>query len=545
MAAVGLGASYASWKLARNAEDRALTASFDLEARGYFDRLEQDIALFMDVLDSIRHLHTISERISREDFREFVTKGMVYQQQVLGSFGFALHVPAGQRAAFEQSPDGPAPILEAEGANPPVRAGERADYFPVTFCWPPDQPGLRVGLDLAAREQDRLAIARMQDTGAMVLGSDLSTPGADHGGRLVYSPIFIQLQEEDGASLFYLRGFAFAVLMPGAILHRVIPPAAAESVRIELQPPGYPAPARTADPVFSAPLSVAGEPWTFRCLARPGYFAARRTRQPETFLIAGSVVTLLATLLVGQLAGRARRVEKLVAERTAALSEANRQLGAEREECLRLEHEMLEVSSREKQRVGQDLHDSLGQKLAGAVFLSRALSTHLQSAGPEPGEDARKINEILKDAVSQVRRLARGLAPVELGEGGLPGALRQLAAETCDTFGVICSFRPEGPSNVIENRATMHLYHIAQEAVTNAIRHGKAREVVIELDTASRPGRLAVSDNGSGFDPAALPEQGLGLRIMRYRASMFGGSIEIARRAEGGMRIECAFPVRA
>lgn len=540
----GVAASITAWTLAQRSEDRALAAAFEREAQGYQERVDQEVRLFMEVLDSIRHLHTISERISRDDFREFVTKGMVYQQQVLGSFGFALHVPAEQRAAFEQSPDGSAPLLEPGAAGSLVPAGPRSDYFPVTFCWPPEQPLLRVGLDLTAREPDRRAVARMQDTGALVLGSELSDPDHERGGRLAYSPIFVQVQTETEASVFYLRGFAFALLQPDAILHRVIPPSVADYARIELRPPGASAEATGPEPVFSAPLVVAGEPWTFRCLAQPGYRAARRTRQPETFLVAGLVTTALLALLFGQLAGRARRVEKLVAERTAALSEANRELAAEREECLRLEHEILEVASREKQRVGQDLHDSLGQKLAGAVFLSRALATHLEQAGSQPREDARKINETLKDAVAQVRRVARGLAPVEVGEGGLPGALRQLAAETCDTYGVICSYQETTPHRAVDSRAILHLYHIAQEAVTNAIRHGKAREIVIELRTDASAGLLAISDNGAGFDPSPAAAPGMGLRIMRYRASLFGGALQIARRTEGGMRVACTFPVK-
>jgi two-component system, LuxR family, sensor kinase FixL len=210
-------------------------------------------------------------------------------------------------------------------------------------------------------------------------------------------------------------------------------------------------------------------------------------------------------------------------------------------ERMRLESEILEISSREKERVGLDLHDSLGQKLTGAVFLSRALIEHLSGHGGEDLDSARRINDILKETVAQVRRIARGLAPVELGEEGLADALRGLAEESRGLFGIACEFRSEGAPRVRNAKAAIHLYHIAQEAVTNAARHGQASRVVITLATGDGAGRLTVEDNGTGLPADADRRGGLGLRIMRYRAEMFGGALDVRAQPGGGTVLTCRF----
>jgi signal transduction histidine kinase len=195
-------------------------------------------------------------------------------------------------------------------------------------------------------------------------------------------------------------------------------------------------------------------------------------RCPGLALAAGLLLTLLLTWQTGGLVQRAARIERTVRERTAEVQEANRKLGEEMQERARLEVEIEEVADREKRRIGHDLHDSLGQKLTGAVYLSKALSGSLEPAAVEARSSAEKINEILKDAVAEVRRTARGLAPVEVGLHGLAPALHRLAEDTCSVYGLACAFQLEREPAVRDARMAAQLYHIAQEAITNAVRHG-------------------------------------------------------------------------
>ena len=287
---------------------------------------------------------------------------------------------------------------------------------------------------------------------------------------------------------------------------------------------------------------MADHAWTFRCTASPDYLQAHRTHRPELILLIGLAITWLVTIELLLLARRGRKIEQIVQARTTDLLAAKAMLEREMSERMRLESEILEISSREKLRVGQDLHDSLGQKLTGAVFLSRTLATKLADAGDEERDSAEHINELLKDALAQVRRLARGLAPVELDDEGLANALQRLAADTRETYGIDCAFHAEDDGRVSDNKASVHLFHIAQEAVNNAVRHGKPGRILITLAAgAGDGGRLVVEDNGAGIPGEAERGQGMGLRIMHYRAAMIGGSLDIQRRRDRGAVVTCRF----
>ena len=207
-----------------------------------------------------------------------------------------------------------------------------------------------------------------------------------------------------------------------------------------------------------------------------------------------------------------------------------------------LEKEILEISDREQRRIGQDLHDGLCQHLAGIELMSQALA---QKLAPKSKVHAAKVAEIashVREAISHTRSLARGLSPVTLESEGLMSALHELATNTEKMFHVQC--RCEFPESIVmdDNAAATHLFRIAQEAVSNAIKHGRAKRLVISLQNSRNRITLRVSDDGRGF-PARIPKtKGMGLRIMQSRAGMIGGTIAIAPNAGGGADIVCAVP---
>jgi signal transduction histidine kinase len=384
-----------------------------------------------------------------------------------------------------------------------------------------------LGYDLASQDASRTAIQRMRTTAAPALAGALQAPDGTQA-QLVFSPIMLPVFDEQAKAYFlYLRGFAFALLHPAEILARAIPTGTVDNIVITLSPAGEVPTADQGEPHFVDTVYVANEPWSFRCAAQPGYLAHRRSRQPATLVASGAIIAALLAFQVYHLASRARRTDLIVQQRTA-------QLRDEMAGRKKLQEEILNISSREQQRLGRDLHDSLGQKLAGAVYLSKALA--------DQTPDAAHLNEVLKESVAQVRLIARGLSPVAVGEDGLPNALRRLADETTEIFSVACSFKTDvsSPFSAAENVAT-HLYQIAQEAVNNAIRHGHARDITIRL-TANT---LSIENNGTGFDATAeARSSGMGLQIMRYRAEIMGGSLDI-KSAAGGTTIVCRFaPVR-
>ncbi len=205
----------------------------------------------------------------------------------------------------------------------------------------------------------------------------------------------------------------------------------------------------------------------------------------------------------------------------------------------RLEQEVLNISEQEQRRIGQDLHDGICQQLAGIELMSQVLEQALAPKAKKHSAQAGQIAAHVRDAITQTRMLTHGLCPVVLESEGLMSALQELANATTKMFGVDCVFRCDHPVHIHDNATATHLYRIAQEAVSNAIKHGKSRRIEVGLAAESNRVFLAVKDNGCGI-PATPPRTGAGLRIMQYRAGMIGGSVVVQRGEPDGTTVACS-----
>jgi two-component system CheB/CheR fusion protein len=210
----------------------------------------------------------------------------------------------------------------------------------------------------------------------------------------------------------------------------------------------------------------------------------------------------------------------------------------------RLEKSILEISEGERRRIGQDLHDGLGQHLTGVAFMSKVLEQKLQVHSPGEAADAAKIARLVSEAISETRELARGLVPVEVPANGLMAALQHLASEVEDVSSLVCRFECDEPVYIHDNTVATHLYRIAQESVNNAVKHGRATRVAIGLNTAADRVTLSVRDNGVGWSIPGSPPWGMGLHIMNYRAGMIGAAMNFGRSDEGETVVTCSLPVR-
>ena len=206
----------------------------------------------------------------------------------------------------------------------------------------------------------------------------------------------------------------------------------------------------------------------------------------------------------------------------------------------RLEQEILQISELEQRRIGQDLHDGLCQHLAATELMSEILE---QKLARKSKADAARVAEIglqVREAIIQTRLLARGLSPVVVESEGLMSALQELAGYTERMFRVACEFRCDAPVLIHDHTTATHLYRIAQEAVSNAIRHGKARRIVIALTQAAGRVTLRIKNDGAALPRDLGKAKGMGLRIMRYRAAMIAGSVAIQGDPEGGVSVACS-----
>lgn len=206
-----------------------------------------------------------------------------------------------------------------------------------------------------------------------------------------------------------------------------------------------------------------------------------------------------------------------------------------------LEKQILEISDRERRRIGQDLHDGLGQHLTGIELMVQSLEGKLQTTSPADAPQAGKIAQHVRDAIRQAKSLARGLSPVDLEANGLMSALQELAGTVRDIFRINGSFYAPQPVLIHDNDLATHLFRIAQEAVSNAIKHSGATAIQIELRQSDGHVVLTVADNGRGMKPNA-EGGGMGLRIMEYRASIIGGKISVQTGAGTGTKVICSAP---
>lgn len=259
-------------------------------------------------------------------------------------------------------------------------------------------------------------------------------------------------------------------------------------------------------------------------------------------ILTGIDITERARALDAVRAAR-RDLAARVRERTRDLANTNAELEAEIIERRRLERQVLAVAEREQTRIGQELHDGLGQQLTAIAFLAEVLAMKLEAGRHECAPDAARIEGLASAAVSEARLLARGLAPVEIDAGGLMQALEALTGTASTVFGLDARFVCNTPVPVRDTQVALNLYRIAQEAVTNAAKHGGGRAIIIELAHETDGIRLAIADDGHGF--AAASRAGMGLRTMRYRAGLLGGTLEIHHPPGAGTRVAVRVPSSA
>lgn len=212
-------------------------------------------------------------------------------------------------------------------------------------------------------------------------------------------------------------------------------------------------------------------------------------------------------------------------------------LRAERE---RLEHEILHSTEREQKRIGRDLHDGLCQVLVGAKLRSFYLERSMVKHGlPELAQEAKALEKALNGAIDQARDLARGLNPLKVTPDGLAAALQKLTDDIDQGRGPRCCCRIPAPVTISNHEVADHLYHIAQEALQNALKHARAKKIVVSLTRRNGRMVLAVEDDGAGL-PKSVRHAGMGLRNMQARARLIGGQLEIRPRKNHGVVVRCA-----
>lgn len=254
----------------------------------------------------------------------------------------------------------------------------------------------------------------------------------------------------------------------------------------------------------------------------------------------GNVANDLRDQSIGELSFTLPSGERRFAEFSACQFAPNLNLNILRDitERRNLEKEIQEISEKEQRRLGQDLHDGLGQSLTGISFLTKVLQQKLASKKASEEKDAALIVNLIKQALLQARELARGLCPTVLDTNDIQAALEQLAENLKKYFSVFSRADCDPDVVIKDNAVAVHLYRIAQEATTNAIKHGKAKKIWINLSQHDGVITLQIRDDGVGISKNQS-NKGMGLRVMQHRARMIGGTVEVEPNPERGTIVTC------
>ncbi|MFZ9038314.1 MAG: sensor histidine kinase [Gammaproteobacteria bacterium] len=205
-----------------------------------------------------------------------------------------------------------------------------------------------------------------------------------------------------------------------------------------------------------------------------------------------------------------------------------------------LQREILEIPVSEQRRIGQELHDGLGQQLTGLGLLATSL---VNKASKPEYELATRLASGLQEAISQVRALSRGLMPVDIDAEGFMNSVQNLIEDIRTQSNVDILLTIKERVKISDNTSAMHLYRIVQEALNNAIKHADARQIDVGMGVEDARGYLLVRDNGKGLDVSPEKSSGLGLRIMQYRCGLIDAQLEINSSYEAGTEIKCYFPI--
>jgi PAS domain S-box-containing protein len=238
--------------------------------------------------------------------------------------------------------------------------------------------------------------------------------------------------------------------------------------------------------------------------------------------------------------------ERFIAWHNTILREENKIIGTlssgeDITERKRLEKSLLEIEDRERQSIGYELHDSLGQLLTGISFKNKCLQNALKNRLAPEAEEAADIGSLINEAKIQAKMLAQGLSPIGTEGSGLMSALEGLATNTQRLFNARCIFICDEPVQLKNEKAILQLYRIAQEAVTNAVRHSQCGNIEILLGREEDLVTITIRDNGIGMNGVPESRDGMGLKIMHYRASMIGATLGTEVEEGKGTVVTCVF----
>ncbi len=553
---LGLGCILSAWvAMYVDAQiDRDAGNIFHQHVRDFETSLARNFDKYDNILFGVAGMYQNTHDVTREQFDQYGASLNIQERYgALKSVNFARLVdmskPDQMREALSDQADA-AVIRTAAAALP----SKRTQLMVITRVYPPTSPGL--GADIFTNFQKHFSIKpsvkkSWMETQAYEANKVISSGLPVHrpGGLPLVglaARLGIFKKEPDGHSrLIGTAGIGFDLK---AFFAEAMPASLTRKLQFQMVNLGRANGQTSPKPILvfdSNGAKIGGAPGSF---STQGHFAATfdivfggallRTTVSEArndlvsgrdralpFLIfaAGAMLSGLLALLSWRLLDQNAFLQSTVKKKNAAL-----QLELQQKQVL--EQQLAHSAAEERRRIGRELHDDLGQRLTGISLSAEALAAQLQATAPQLAPHADALERQASQAISCVRDLAHGLMPVPSGAQGLREALANLARDVSSLTKTACAFDYDDPVEVADEDVATNLYRIAQEALNNAIRHGKASQVSIHLDYVGAKSVLHIADNGAGFNPddaGHSSQSGSGLKIMQYRASVSGYALSI------------------
>ena len=546
-------------------EESRIHAAFVHEIDAYAAAIDAQGHYDIAMLHSLKALFDASELVTRAEFNTFA-RSQLERYPSLTAVGWIPRVPAEARNEFERRVQEEGlpqfHITERHEQGQMIRAGARDDYYPIAFIEPLEGNQAALGFDLFSDLSRRDALCAGRDTGEaratarITLVQEEGQQGAVQILLPIYdgSPASIAERRDSISGLIsgvfryrdLLSAAAPALLASDLIDMRLTDISTAEGAEVLYEKRNA---AATLDPAYRYEKRLApaaGRQWSLVATPSVAYVAGQRTMSAYLSLLVGALITGWLSFYLAKLGQQKRDVLREVGARTrelrvkrVALVKTNAVLKDEVARRRILQKRFADVIDHEQRRLGQELHDSLGQQVAVTTMLAQTLKQRLVTLAAKETKLLERLIASARTSQTQVRALSKGLLPVEIDCRGLEDALGELVDSTRGVSDADVGFDCDEGVFVEDSIAATHLFRIAQEALRNALEHGQSSRVMISLRHGKRGPVLTIRDDGKGLPDEGKMSHGAGLSIMHHRAELIGAGLDISSPHGEGTSVVC------
>ena len=565
---IGLGlliSSLISFLFYQN-DSAKINLNFEREIDGYATSIEEQVHDQVAILRALKGLFNASEEVSRAEFQIFASN-LLPNYPAIQAVAWIPRVSAKQRGNLEiqAQQDGFEwfQITDRKEQGEMVRAPPRNEYYPLYYIEPLKGNEAALSFDVASNSTRSKSLFTARDTGLpratsrIMLVQETAQEWSVQFLLPIYKGSSTTISERRESMIGALGGvFRFQDLMHetevdkaanGMIEMELLDVRSDEEGDVLYQSNLVEGKLDSAYQYIKSLSPEGGCQWKLVATPSSAYISTQRSNTPIISFIIGLLVTGWISAYLDRVAREKKLVEQQVVRRTRqlqtqskSLAHSNTLLKQEIVERKLLQQRITEVTDHEQRRLGEELHDSLGQQVAVIVLLGQRMQELLKAAPQPVLKLLERLTKSAQISQAQIRALSKGLLPLEVERWGLKTALEHLVESIKGISDVTVGFNNEGDCAVKDSAVAMHLYRIAQEALRNSLEHGEASQVTLSLSCIETGTVLTIKDNGKGFNMAALKSPGSGLSSMRHRADLMGAALNFESPEGGGSSVICS-----